>query len=145
MKINAFSDVCLRIVMLLAARPEQQLPTRDIAEGIGVPYNQVSKAVLKLGQLGRIDVTRGRAGGVRINEAGLGMGAGTLLRELDDHEDVVDCTTADGRNCPLIAGCRLRVAFRQAREAFYAELDKSTIRELAGSPALVRLPLPFVR
>lgn len=142
MRINAFSDVCLRIAMLLAAHAERQLTTREAAEAIGVPYNQVSKAVLRLGQLGLVDVARGRSGGVRINEAGLSAGVGSLLHRLEDREDVAACTREDGLDCPLVAGCRLRGAFRNAQDAFFAELDRSTVRDLAGSPALVRLPLP---
>lgn len=49
MRINAFSDVCLRALMLLSASPEGELlTTQAIADGVGTPYNHVSKAVLKL-------------------------------------------------------------------------------------------------
>lgn len=144
MRINAFADVCLRILMLLAARPGEQLTTREIAASIDIPYNQVSKAVLRLGQLGHVDVHRGRSGGVRISTTGLDARPGSILRSLDEQPDVVDCTRVDGSACPLIAGCRLRSAFARAREAFYGELDHTTIRELSASPALVRLPMPIV-
>ena len=43
-----------------------------------------------------------------------------------------DC---DGENpCPLIAGCRLRRALAEAKEAFYAQLDKYTVADLARNP-----------
>ncbi len=143
MRINAFSDVCLRILMLLAARSEALLRTREIAVAIDIPYNQVSKAVHKLGQLDHIDVKRGRSGGVRINESGLSLGAGTLLRSLEGQGDLAECTTTDGRPaCPLIVGCRLRTALGRAQEAFYQELDRWPIRDLATSPALAALPFP---
>ncbi|MDN6332936.1 MAG: Rrf2 family transcriptional regulator [Micrococcaceae bacterium] len=146
MKINAFSDVCLRILMLLAARSDPLLRTREIAEAIDIPYNQVSKAVHKLGQLKHIDVKRGRTGGVQINESGLSLGAGTLLRSREGQGDLAQCTTDDGTAaCPLIAGCRLRTALARAQEAFYQELDHWSIRDLASSPALVPLPFPISR
>lgn len=143
-RVNAFADVCLRILMLLAARPGEQRTTREIAAAIGIPYNQVSKAVLRLGQLGHVDVQRGRVGGVRISTTGLEARPGSILRSLDERADVVDCTRADGSACPLIAGCRLRSAFARAREAFYDELDHTTVRELSASPTLTRLPMPTV-
>ncbi|MGP5218785.1 RrF2 family transcriptional regulator [Arthrobacter rhombi] len=143
MRINAFSDVCLRLLMLLASRPDTLLKTRDIAEAIDIPYNQVSKAVHRLGQLGHLDVRRGRTGGVQINPSGLSLGAGTLLRSLEGQGDLAECTTADGADaCPLIAGCRLRTALGRAQEAFYQELDRWPIRDLAASPALRTLPFP---
>ena len=143
MKLNAFADVCLRTLMLLGSRVDTQLTTREIAEQIDVPYNHVSKAVLDLRNAGALEVTRGRFGGSRITDAGLDLSVGALLRRLDGHQDLVDCFTADGRACPLLAGCQLRSALSRARQAFYAELDPLTVRDLTGGPALVRLPIPL--
>ncbi|WP_417234885.1 RrF2 family transcriptional regulator [Arthrobacter sp.] len=144
MRVNAFSDGCLRILMVLAARPEEQLTTRQIAGLIDIPYNQVSKAVLRLGQLGLVDIQRGRTGGVRISTTGLDARPGSILRSLDEQPDIVECVRADGSACPLIAGCRLRTAFNRARQAFYDDLDHTSIRELSASPGLTRLPMPRV-
>lgn len=130
MRINAFADVSLRAVMLLAAAPQGELLTaRDIADGIGTPYNHVSKAVAKLRDLGLVDITRGRSGGVALSAAGQRATVGWLLRQLDDRPDVVDCESAAG-NCPLSHQCSLRGALRRAREAFYAELDDLVISAL---------------
>lgn len=130
MRINAFADVCLRAVMLLSAAPEGDLLTsRDIAEGIGTPYNHVSKAIARLRILALVDITRGRSGGVTLNAAGRRATVGWLLRQLDDRADVVDCESAAG-GCPLNHRCSLRAALRRAREAFYTELDDLVIAEL---------------
>ncbi|MFD1214343.1 RrF2 family transcriptional regulator [Arthrobacter sp. GCM10027362] len=133
MRINAFSDVCLRALMLLCAAPEGELfTTRAIADGVGTPYNHVSKAVLKLRSLGLVDAVRGRGGGVRISAAGRQVTVGTLLRELDGREDMVDCGSAgsNGRGCPMNTSCGLRGALRRAREAFYRELDDVVVSTL---------------
>lgn len=146
MKLNAFADVCLRTLMLLGSRTDTQLmTTREIAEQIDIPYNHVSKAVLELRNSGALDVTRGRFGGSRITEVGLELSVGALLRRLDEHQDVMECVTADGRSCPLLAGCRLRSALSRARQAFYAELDPLTVRDLTNGPALVNLPFPLFK
>lgn len=135
MKLNAFGDVCLRTLMLLGARPDRQMTGRDIADAVGTPYNHVSKAILELKRRGALDVTRGRNGGARITEAGLALSIGQLLRDLDPQADIVDCTGQDsptGRACPLLEGCRLRRSLARAREAFYAELDGTTVADLTG-------------
>ncbi|MBG6085181.1 RrF2 family transcriptional regulator [Zhihengliuella flava] len=132
MKLNAFGDVCLRTLMLLGSRPAEQRTSREIAEAIGVPYHHVTKAVLELRRRGAVDVARGRAGGATISPRGLQLSVGELLRSLDEQLDVVDCTTGD-TPCPLLAGCRLRVALRRAREAFYAELDPLTVHDLSAT------------
>lgn len=137
MRINAFSDVCLRVVMLLAAEHEGTLLTsRVISEGVGTPYNHVSKAIIRLRELGIVEVLRGRAGGVRLSPEGRRVTVGWLLRVLDTRTDLAACETPNGP-CPLLAGCGLRGALRRAREAFYAELDDIVIAALPhGRPSV---------
>lgn len=130
MKINAFADVSLRALLVLAAAPDGALvTTQSIADAVGTPYNHVSKAMAKLRILGMIDVERGRNGGSRLSSAGRTATVGQLLRQLDSRQDPADCI-ASGRTCPLITECRLRAALARAREAFYRELDGIEIASL---------------
>jgi len=133
MKINAFADVSLRALMVLAASPDATLlTTQNIADAVATPYNHVSKAMAKLRSLGLIEVERGRAGGARLSPAGRGATAGQVLRDLDSRTDAADCV-APGGDCPLINECRLRAALSRAREAFYRELDAVVVADLPGS------------
>lgn len=145
MKLSAFSDVCLRTLMLLASRRDELITTRDIAEQIGVPYNHVAKAVLELRNRLAIEVSRGRHGGSRITPHGLQLTVGALLRDLDPRADVVDCVSTHGVACPLLSQCALRSALRRAREAFYAELDGMRIEDLTGTASTGMLPFPVLR
>ncbi|QDW28804.1 Rrf2 family transcriptional regulator [Arthrobacter sp. KBS0702] len=130
MKINAFADVSLRAMMVLAAAADgEPLTTQSIADAVGTPYNHVSKAMAKLRALGLIDVERGRNGGSRLNAAGRAATVGQLLRALDTRTDPADCVAAAG-TCPLITECRLRGALGRAREAFYRELDDIVVASL---------------
>jgi Rrf2 family nitric oxide-sensitive transcriptional repressor len=130
MRLNAFADVSLRAMMVLAAAPDGGLlTTQSIADAVGTPYNHVSKAMARLRELGMIDVERGRNGGSRLNMAGRTATVGQLLRLLNTRVDPADCHTVNG-DCPLINECRLRGALAQAREAFYRELDPLVIAEL---------------
>jgi Rrf2 family nitric oxide-sensitive transcriptional repressor len=133
MKINAFADVSLRALMVLAAAPDGSLlTTQNVADAVGTPYNHVSKAMAKLRSLGLIDVERGRAGGSRLSAAGSRATVGQLLRQLDTRSDAADCVGPNG-DCPLITECRLRTAMARAREAFYRELDDVIVAELPTS------------
>ena len=130
MRINAFSDVSLRALMFLATLPAGELATsRVIAEAVATPYSHVSKAVMRLRELGLVESLRGRTGGVRISPAGRTATVGGLLRQLDTHPDVAACETPHG-DCPLSGGCGLRAALRRGREAFYSELDDIVIADL---------------
>jgi len=133
MKINAFADVSLRAMMVLAAASDGELlTTQTIADAVGTPYNHVSKAMAKLRELGLIDVERGRNGGARLSGAGLTVTVGQVLRALDTRTDPADCVAAAG-SCPLINECRLRGALGRAREAFYRELDDIVVASLPTS------------
>ena len=133
MKINAFADVSLRALMVLAAAPGGALlTTQNIADSVGTPYNHVSKAMTKLRSLGLIEVVRGRTGGSRLSHAGRVATVGQVLRQLDTRTDAAECV-APGGNCPLINECKLRAALARAREAFYRELDSVVIADLPGS------------
>ena len=136
MRINAFSDVCLRVVMLLSAAPEKvTFTSRVVAAEVCTPYNHVSKALMRLRELGLVEAIRGRSGGVRISPLGREVTVGALLRQLDTRTDLAACDSPAGP-CPLLSGCGLRGALRRARDAFYRELDDLVIASLPhGKPA----------
>ena len=133
MKINAFADVSLLAMMVLAAAPAGSLlTTQNIADAVNTPYNHVSKAMAKLRELGLIDVERGRKGGSRLSLAGRRSTVGHVLRQLDTRTDPAECVGAAG-SCPLINECKLRAALSRARDSFYSELDGIAIAGLPNS------------
>ena len=93
----------------------------------------------RLVDLGLVHARRGRVGGLSLTEAGRAASIGGLVRELEGDREVIDCHGQG--TCPLIAGCRLRRALAEAKEAFYAELDRYTITDLVRSPALPLLQI----
>lgn len=145
MRLTAFSDIALRVLLLTGAVPEgQKLTTRAVAEGVGAPYHHVTKTVGRLSGLGLLASSRGRTGGVSITPAGLDATVGSLLRELEAGSAMVECESAGG-SCPLDHGCRLRRALADAREAFYGALDDVRVRDLVSQrqlgPVLVSIGL----
>ena len=108
MRLTAFSDVSLRVLMLLSAlEPGQKLSTQKIAEGVDTPYNHVAKAVAFLVNQGYLDSTRGRSGGVMLSESGRSVTVGTILRATEGDIPMIECEDENG-HCPLDKFCRLR-------------------------------------
>ena len=132
MRLTAFSDVSLRIMMLLSALdPDQKLSTQKIADGV---VNQ-----------GLLQSTRGRAGGVLLSAKGRQATVGQVLRTTEGDIPMIECEDQDG-NCPLDSFCRLRNVLADAREAFYAAVDDVVISDLPGparpaGPVFVELGL----
>jgi Rrf2 family nitric oxide-sensitive transcriptional repressor len=66
---------------------------------------------------------------------------GEVVRRLEADFALVECFGSDNR-CVLTGGCGLERALQLALAAFFAELDRYTLADLANaSPALVALPM----
>ncbi|MFE6985484.1 RrF2 family transcriptional regulator [Streptomyces griseus] len=133
MRLTRFTDVALRVLMRLAVAEGQEPPTtREVAATMRVPYTHTAKVVARLQHLGLLDARRGRGGGLTLTSAGHSASIGSLVRELEGPEEVVECE--GDAPCPLRSGCRLRGALRGAQEAFYAALDPITVTDLVAFP-----------
>lgn len=137
MQLTRFTDLGLRAMMLLAAGEsrEQRVTTRTIAAAAGASENHVAKAVSRLVELDMVHARRGRTGGLELTAAGREASVGWLIRRLEGDREVIDCIGEHA--CPLIPACRLRRALSDAREAFYAELDRHTVNDLARGTELL--------
>lgn len=144
MQLTQFTDLGLRVVMYLAASPENTVPhTRAVAEKLHVSYAHTTKVVARLSELGVVTTRRGRGGGLTITELGRTATIGWLTRQLEGEGEAVECEGP--KPCPLRHGCRLRVALRAAQDAFYASLDTITVADLAEpriQPVLLSLTQP---
>lgn len=129
MRLTAFSDVSLRIVMLLAGLDGEKISTQKIAEGVGVPYNHVAKAVAFLAHRGLIESTRGRSGGVVLSDAGRQATVGQLLRATEGDIPMVECE-GGSTDCPMRHACSLKGILANAREEFFKVLDPVVISTL---------------
>ena len=144
MQLTRFTDLGLRAMMLLAAGEsrEQRVTTRAIAVSAGASENHIAKAISRLAELGLVHTRRGRVGGLELTDAGRVVSIGRLVRSLEGDREVIDC--AGDSPCPLVPACRLRRALAEAKEAFYAELDRYTITDLTGGatfPGVLQLTL----
>ncbi|MFF8551821.1 RrF2 family transcriptional regulator [Streptomyces sp. NPDC015501] len=133
MRLTRFTDVALRVLMRLAVAKAGEAPTtREVAASMRVPYTHAAKVVARLQHLGLLDARRGRGGGLALTSAGHSASIGSLVRELEGPEEVVECE--GDTPCPLRSDCRLRGALRRAQDAFYATLEPLTVADLVASP-----------
>ena len=134
MQLSRFSDLALRSLMLLAVAHEKgdHLTSAQVARAVNASIGHVQKTISRLVNSGLIKSRRGRNGGLSITEAGLKASVGRVLRDLEGEAEVVECEGT--QPCPLAQGCRLRVAFGAAREAFFATLDPLTVVDMVENP-----------
>lgn len=136
MQLTRFTDLSLRTMMLLASgdSDDRRVTIRTVATAAGASEHHIAKAVARLVDLDMVAARRGRIGGLSLTEAGRTVSVGWLVRRLEGDREVVECDGATP--CPLLAGCRLRRALSDAKEAFYRELDRHTVDDLVRSTKL---------
>ncbi|MBV6424942.1 MAG: HTH-type transcriptional repressor NsrR [Steroidobacteraceae bacterium] len=140
MRLAAFTDYGLRVLMRLAAAPAEPSTTARLAEEFRIPYNHLAKVVQDLARGGFIATQRGTGGGIRLARPADSITLGEVVRFLEQRYAIVECFRDDGGDCPLTPSCRLRSRLASAHEAFLADLDRSSVADCAwpGSPPETR-------
>lgn len=131
MRLAAFSDYGLRVLMRLASTPEAQVSTADLAAQLCVSQNHLTKVVQDLVRGGFVTTQRGVGGGIRLARNPDQIALGDVTRHLERHFPLVDCCRADGGSCVMRPACHLKPRLLAAQEAFFRELDRSTIADCA--------------
>lgn len=131
MRLAAFTDYGLRVMIVLAGEPERRTTTARLAEELAIPYNHLAKVVQDLGRGGYLATQRGAGGGMRLARPPEMIGLGEIVRFLEQRYAIVECFRPDGGECLLRPECRVRGRLAAAHEAFLAELDKTSIAECA--------------
>ncbi|MEO9514445.1 MAG: Rrf2 family transcriptional regulator [Paracoccaceae bacterium] len=129
MQLSKFSDYALRVLMHLAASPDNLLSTRQIAEIHGVKYNHLTKVTAWLVSEGYAASSRGRGGGLKLAMDATEINLGKLIRSLEADRPLVECHAGGGGTCSLMACCGLSSVLQDAQEAFFQELEKYSIKD----------------
>jgi Rrf2 family nitric oxide-sensitive transcriptional repressor len=137
MRLTSFTDYGLRILMRLGAEPERSLTTEALASELALSRHHLQKVVQALGRAGWVATRRGAGGGFRLAVPPEALTVGAVVRRLEAPQPLVECFRDDGGACRLTPRCLLRHRLARAREAFLAELDRTTLADCLGpEPAL---------
>lgn len=131
MHITRYSDYALRVLIYLAAEPERVATIQAISESYGISRSHLMKVVNRLNQLGYVQATRGKNGGLRLGQPPAQINVGELFRRTEPDLDLVECFTASDR-CAITPVCKLKHVFHDAREAFLSVLDDYTLADLVA-------------
>jgi Rrf2 family transcriptional regulator, nitric oxide-sensitive transcriptional repressor len=131
MRLLASTDIAMRVLMLLACeRPGHHLSVETLARQLGgLSRHHLHKIVQDLTALGATRTVRGAGGGVMLADTPEQIRIGTLVRQLEADQAVVECFRSDRCNCTLMPGCRLRGMLSSAQISFYESLDQHTLAD----------------
>jgi len=131
MRLTQFTDFGLRALMILAGQAGRSFTTEEIAARAGVPRNHMVKIVRELARAGFVRTRRGKGGGFMLARDAAEITLGQVARRLEAGSALVECFRADGGDCRLTPGCRLRRHLEGAQEAFFASLDAVPLSDIA--------------
>lgn len=131
MRLTSFTDFGLRALMRLASAPERAFSTAELAEEFGLSRHHLTKIVTALAQAGIVVTRRGGGGGAMLARPPSEITLGAVVRVLEEGQSLVECFAEDGGNCRLLPACRLKARLGRAEAAFLADLDRSSLADVA--------------
>ena len=129
MQLDKFTDYALRVLMTLAVRAPERVPTSEIAAIFKLSENHLSKVATQLVRDGFAASERGRNGGLTLARPADQIRVGDVVRAMKRDDPVVECFGTD-KSCVILPACGLREPLAQAQEAFFTSLDRFTLADV---------------
>jgi Rrf2 family nitric oxide-sensitive transcriptional repressor len=150
MRLTAFTDYSLRVLMYLGTNGQARATVGDIARTYEISEHHLTKVVQHLARLGHVRTMRGKGGGLALARAPEAINVGALVRVTEGSAGLAECFGDSGPGCRIAPACVLRDALSRALDGFFAVLDGYTLADLlAGqrrlAPLLGREPLHDMR
>lgn len=127
MRLTSHADYALRILLYLAIHRDRLVSTDEVARGYAISKNHLTKIVQRLGQLGYVEVRRGRGGGLRLGRQPEDINVGAVVRDFEPTLAVVECLDPPTNTCVVAPACGLKMVFAEATSAFLQILDGYTL------------------
>ncbi|WP_371054986.1 MULTISPECIES: Rrf2 family transcriptional regulator [unclassified Rhodosalinus] len=143
MRVTKRTNIAVRVLMYCATHDGRLVTKHEIATRCNASENHLAQVINQLAQLGYLRTQRGRNGGVALARPAGEICIGSVFRALEAPVPIAECFADADNTCPLVAGCRLRIALNDAVETFFAHLDDITLEALVcNNPALEALLAP---
>jgi len=129
MKLTAFTDYSLRVLIYLAAQPDRRATIGEIARSFAVSEHHLTKVVHFLGKEGWLANVRGKGGGLALAKPPEAINIGDVVRRTETGA-FVECFEEGGGACRITGQCRLQGILGEAVAAFHAVLHRYTLADL---------------
>jgi Rrf2 family nitric oxide-sensitive transcriptional repressor len=136
-RLTAYSDFALRMLMYLAIDPTRTATIAEIAIRYGVSKNHLMKVAHDLGRAGYVETLRGKNGGLRLARSAREVGLGEVVRRAEPDMAIAPCFEPVAAHCPISPACRLRRALVEARMAFLSALDRYSLADLVENADII--------
>jgi Rrf2 family nitric oxide-sensitive transcriptional repressor len=139
MRLTAYTDYSLRVLIYLGLRGEGLATISDLSKTYGLSANHLMKIIHNLGKLGYIETVRGRGGGMKLAGAPEEINLGQVVRQMEPDFAIAECFDPERRaDCVITPACRLQLVLGKAVEAFLDVLDNHTLADLLQNRTRLR-------
>lgn len=139
MRLSAFSDYSLRVLMYLGVQTDRLATIAEIAAAHDISKSRLMKVVHQLGRGGYIETVRGKGGGLRLARQPSDIVVGEVIRHTENDFTLAECF-ADKSTCRIQGACCLPAILNEALKAMFLVLDGYTLADLLRTPGGV-MPL----
>lgn len=139
MRLSAFSDYSLRVLMHLGGNTDRLTTIGEIARLHAISENHLTKVVHQLARAGYIETLRGKGGGMRLARAPREITLGEVLRHTETDFALVECF-GQGSRCQIEPACQLKSILEEALAALFRVLDGYTLADILH-PTVDQTPL----
>jgi Rrf2 family nitric oxide-sensitive transcriptional repressor len=130
MRLTAFTDYSLRVLIYLAIDPDRRATISEIAAAFKVSESHLMKIVHFLGKEGMLANVRGKGGGITLARPPAAINVGEVVRLTEAGMLPAECFDRKSNACVITPACRLRGVLQEAVEAFYDALGQYTLTDL---------------
>lgn len=140
MQLTSYTDYAFRMLIALACVAPEKLTAGEISERYSISLNHLLKVSQRLAELGYIETSRGKSGGMRLAVDPRALTLGTVVRHLEPELGLVSCLRSGEAPCVISPACTLKSILSEATAQFLRTLDQHTLADVALSkPRLLRL------
>jgi Rrf2 family nitric oxide-sensitive transcriptional repressor len=112
---------------------EKRLVTlRELSEKLGISKNNLIKVSNQLTKLGFIHTSRGRTGGLLINQETGNKSLKDIVTKTEETFFMAECFSGNQCSCFFLPSCLLKKKISEALQAFLASLAQSTLNEVTA-------------
>jgi len=130
MKLTAFTDYSLRVLIYLAVQPGRRATIAEVAAAFGISEHHLVKVVHFLGKAGWLSNVRGKGGGFELARPAHHVGIADVVRDAEGDTALAECFGRSSGDCTIGAVCKLRGVLTEAGAAFHAVLARYTLDDL---------------
>jgi len=145
MKLTAFTDYSLRVLIYLAAQSERRATVAEISTAFDIKANHLTKVVHHLGKCGWVATVRGKGGGLTLALPAESINVGRVVRDTEGAATPAECFATEDSRCVIVRSCRLKGVLAEAVNAFYGVLDRYTLADITRNRAALAQVLHFHR